>query len=470
MSEARTRLRAPTLESLFVASFALLGIRLLSVPIVDNSTLVHLRTGIDIVAGGGIPRTDPYSFTAAGDPWVVQSWLAATTYGLLERAGGFGWVAAFNGVLAGALAWTMVHIARTGRTVTTALAGLAVVAIGVDAWDPRPLLFGLLAFAVVVLVVDRRGPAWLLVPVVWVWVNTHGSFPLGLVWLGAVVVGAAIDAKSWRGARPLLRYAGWFVAGLVGAAVNPLGPKLLAFSVTLSERQEVFKSIVEWKSPNFQRPGGVVTIVGIVLVLVIVSRSRPRWCDLLPLAVFLALALVAARNLPMLAVAAAPVVGRALRRPDLGPVPGGGRGAVNWGFAAVLALAGAVFLGSAATGPGLDLGPYPTDGLRWIDDNGRFAASHRVVAQDAVGCLIVLREGRSGRVFIDDRFDMYPVRVSQDYQQLLAGEPTALRILDRYRIDTVLWQTDKPLVSILRATGDWRRAFEDGEFVVLTRR
>ena len=46
-------------------------------------------------------------------------------------------------------------------------------------WSGRPLLFGLLGLAAVLLAADGRlDPRWL-VPICWVWVNTHGSFPFG---------------------------------------------------------------------------------------------------------------------------------------------------------------------------------------------------------------------------------------------------------------------------------------------------
>ncbi|MBV8386727.1 MAG: hypothetical protein JO155_08060, partial [Acidimicrobiia bacterium] len=68
--------RAPGLEPLFIAAYALFGFRLGARSIGDNSMFVHLRTGMDMVRNGAIPRRDPYSFTAHGHPWVVQSWFA----------------------------------------------------------------------------------------------------------------------------------------------------------------------------------------------------------------------------------------------------------------------------------------------------------------------------------------------------------------------------------------------------------
>ena len=72
-------LRAPRLDSLFIAALVLFGFRLGVRPIGDNSMFTHLRTGADMTGGRGIPRTDPYTFTAAGRRWVVQSWLPEWT-------------------------------------------------------------------------------------------------------------------------------------------------------------------------------------------------------------------------------------------------------------------------------------------------------------------------------------------------------------------------------------------------------
>src|SRR5947208_8592029 len=99
------RLRAPSLESLFVAVLVLLGFRLGVLPIADNSMFTHLRTGLDMVGGGGIARVDPYSYTAGGAEWVVQSWLPEWTYGWAHRLGDFHLVQLEQGLIFALLAW-----------------------------------------------------------------------------------------------------------------------------------------------------------------------------------------------------------------------------------------------------------------------------------------------------------------------------------------------------------------------------
>ena len=100
--------------------------------------------------------------------------------------------------------------ARNRCALRTLASGALAIGIGVGYWSPRPLLFGLVAFALVVTIVERRANPWWLIPVVWLWVNSHGSFPLGLLWIGAVAVGAAIDDRASLGR--YVRYALTFIA------------------------------------------------------------------------------------------------------------------------------------------------------------------------------------------------------------------------------------------------------------------
>lgn len=462
--------RAPSLESLFVGALALAGWCFGARPIGDNSMFVHLRTGIDIVDGLGIPRRDPYSFTARGEEWVVQSWLPELTYGWADRLGGAGLLVLQQAALMGALAWLIARLARTGSALRTLAAGGLALGAGIAYWSPRPLLFGLLCMALVVLVVERRASPWWLVPIVWVWVNSHGSFPLGLVWLGAVSLGWWLDARRFPS--DMARYVGAFVVGLVVACVNPLGPRLLTFALTAGEKREIFNNIVEWSSPNFQSGAGLFTLAFLLPALAVLVRARPPWRDVFVVTVFLALGLIALRNLAVLAIVLAAPLGRALAPPVAVPADAAHERApsrTNLVFAAVLVIAALLFGVGGATGRGIDDRSYPVAALRFLSRAGLLREPHRLATTDVVGCYLILRNGVDARVFVDDRVDMYPVAVSRDYIRLLHGEPGALRVLDRYRIDTVLWDASRPLTTILSASPDWHRTYRRSGWVVFQR-
>lgn len=475
-------LSEPSLESLFIAILVLLPFRLGTSPIGDNSMLTHLRTGIDMVAGAGIPRVDPYSWTARGDPWVVQSWLPEWTYGLVHSIGGYRLVVLQQALLVGLLAWLVVRLARAGSPLRTALAGLVVVGIGVQFWQPRPLLFGLICFALLITVVERRLSPWLLVPVVWLWVQSHGSFPLGLLWLASLAFGEWLD---WR-ARPhaSLRYVGAFLVGLVVAVVNPLGARLLTFPFTVGEKRSVFENIVEWKSPDFQSYAGEFALVFLALGLLVLLRARLPWRDVIPVVTFLGLGLVAARNLPVLAVVLAPVLGHILRRTDPAPPAsaaesgarasaaesGARRVRINRMFAGAIVAGYLICVVAVFRERPLDLESYPVAAATYVNANGLQRPPHRLANQDFVGNYLTFRFGPEAWDFIDDRYDMFPVAVSEAYLDLVAGGEKAQQVIDRYQVDVVIWQTSKALPALLAATGRWRVGFEDKTWVVLERR
>lgn len=444
-----TTLRRPSLETLFVATFALLGLRIGLRPLGDNSLFIHLRTGIDLVRTGHIPRTDPYSFTAAGDPWVVQSWLASACYGVAERVGGFEAVRVLHGVLYALLGAMLGRLVRTGSAWRTALAGVLVVGLGIVYWSPRPLVFGLLCLAATVLVVERRRPWWWLLPIVWIWANAHGSFVLGLGWLVLVVAGERLDGQRRPDSLPWL---GGFAAGLVVACLNPLGPRLLVFPLVVIGRREAFSHVVEWRSPSFQSGTGLLTLLCLVGAVVVLARTRPSWRDLVPVAAFVVAGLAAQRNLPMAAVVLAPVLGRSLRARvpvDVDEV----RPRINVTIAAVLGALGLLFLVAAAVGAPFELDGYPVRAASALDDLGPV----RVATTDVAAGYLILR-GREGvHVLIDDRVDLYPVRITEDYLRLRDGRPDAMRVLDRYDPDVVLWETDRALSAQLAASRSWRR-------------
>jgi hypothetical protein len=54
----------------------------------NNDIWIHLRTGEYVLAHFGVPSTDPYSFTAAGRPYVAHEWLAGVLFYLVYHWAG----------------------------------------------------------------------------------------------------------------------------------------------------------------------------------------------------------------------------------------------------------------------------------------------------------------------------------------------------------------------------------------------
>lgn len=462
-ADTGSRRRLPSIDLVVGVALAVVGLRIGLVPLHDNSFLTHLATGRLILDDGAIPRVDPYSFTAFGDPWTVQSWGASVIYAGIERVFGLVGIRLLVGACAAllaVLAWQLA--APAGRLVGRLLLAVMALAVGAAFWVERPLIFGLVFFAVVLLAAeDRLDPRWL-VPVMWVWVNVHGSFPLGLAALGAMAVGRWFDRES---PRVEVRALAWAIGGTLAAAINPLGPKLLVFPLQLVQRREAFARIVEWQPPQWNSWGQRFFAAQLVLAVVVLLLRNRRWRTVLPLLAFGIAALTSMRNIPQASLALIP--GMALGLAGLGSIDGSRRRAILRPALAALVALGVLMTAASMTGPDTDLEGYPTASLRWMRQEEMLDLDDRVVSRDFVGNYLHYRYGpEEVRTYIDDRVDMYPVALVRDYSSLLDRDGPYQAVLDRARPTAVLWERDSPLGRWLERSSKWDVVHRDADWLV----
>ena len=452
--------RAGLVLPAFVAGIAaLIGSR----PLDDNSFLTHLATG-RLILEHGFPHHDPYTFTASGEPWVVQSWFASLLYGLADRAGDLDGVRILTAVLAGAVglvAWRLT--AAAAAPVARLLAWAPLAAVGTGYWVERPLVFGLLMLGLTLLAaeegMDRR---WLLL-VGWIWVNSHGSWPLGLVALGAIAVGQRLDKTP---VAATLNAGRWLLGGIALGAVNPYGPRLLAFPLELLSRQESLRTIVEWQAPRFVDTDERAFLLLLILAVVALCRA-PRWRTAVPLVLFAAAALVGARNIPIAALVLLPGLAGGLQ--GIGSAAADVRRSVLRRAVPVVVAVGVVVAFSGIDQPAADLGRYPVATTTWMEAHGLDPRTTRVIAPELVGNYWELRYGEDANVFVDDRMEVLPPAVVQDHLTLVRGRPGWAEVLDHYDAGAVLWPAAAPLAQLLALDPEWVEAHVDGGYVLFTR-
>jgi hypothetical protein len=454
------------LATLVGAGFVLWGLSIGLDPISDNSFFTHLATG-RFILDHGIPRHDPYSFTAAGEPWVVQSWLASLVYGWLDSWWGPAAVRVLMGLTTAALAalvWALTRPAKSlaGRIV---IAGL-VLGVGTSVWAPRPLLVGLVLLGLTLLAAEGRLPPWVLLPALWVWVNAHGSFPLALVALAAFALGRRLDGEA---PTTELRALVWAAGGVVLGMVNPLGPVLVVFPVRLLQRQDVLQQIVEWQSPSFSSGWARLFLAQVLLAVVLLVR-KPSYRAAVPLVVFTAAALLGVRNVAVASLVLVP--GMAAGFVGLGTITGRerrGEKVARAGLVVVAVLGGAMIV-NAAREPAFDLRTFPVDAVAWTQQAGWFDRDVNVATQETVGNYLELVRGTDARAYIDDRVDMYPETDVDTFLTLLRGRPGWREALADDDIDVVLWDLNEPLSSLLASDPAWRVPYTDGRWFVACRR
>jgi hypothetical protein len=73
-------------------------------------------------------------------------------------------------------------------------------------------------------------------------------------------------------------------------------------------------------------------------------------------------------------------------------------------------------------------------------------------------------------VFLDDRYDMWPRDLIDDYSTLLNATAGWEEVLDRRSIDAVVWDNAESLATVLAASDSWRISVTDGQWVLAERR
>ncbi len=284
----------------------------------------HLKMGEVIVSTHAIPRTDIFSFTAAGKPYIVQNWLAEVIYYGTYRLGGFPLLVFLNTVLL-ALALLPVYLLCLEATARKKVAVLAAfLASFVFFGNMRPQVFSFVLFAWFYWVLEgyrtgRRDRLWVLPLLMILWVNLHGAFVLGLGLVALFLAAEGARRFSGKGgdkvlsASQLLKLALMLAACGAATLVNPEGYRLYDYVRVVMTDQSSQQFVAEWQPPTVNSAQGFLTFYGLFFVAVAVliyTRIRP---DLTELALFLSFSvfgLVATRNTIWFGIVIPPVLAR----------------------------------------------------------------------------------------------------------------------------------------------------------------
>ena len=465
--------RGITMAALVTALFGVGGFALGAGSLGDNSFLWHLRTG-RLILDRGIPRHDPYSFTAAGTRWIAQSWLVEVMYGALARSVGDFGIRIAVGLASACVAVTLFRLAlhATGDRVRALALAIPALACSYTVRSERPLMFGLVLLGLLVFTVEvpqswlGRHPRVVIPVLLWVWVNVHGTFSLGFLYLLLYFVAVRLDGGS--------PFAGRVVELLIGTAiaaalvfVNPYGPSLVLFPAALMGRNHVLHNVGEWLAVDVHTVTGQLYALWVVITLVAFARSKPRRGDLLVSIVFLLLGWWAVRNIAIAVAVTIPIIGRCYR-PATEPTREQRAATASPLLVVLVALVGIMLVARSVSAPDFELKRrYPVATLAALDSEHRLG--DRMLTTDAWAGYVIYAYWPRQHVFFDDRYDMYPVELVDAYDKVLDLEPGWDRVLDQYRINIVVWPKNGALVQALAHLPGWTELRHDKVAAVFIR-
>ncbi len=451
---------------------------------VESDFWWHLKAGELVLAGHAPFTADPFSWTAAGRPWIQHEWLGEVVLAALYRAGGEGAVhVAYQGLLLGSYLLVAAIFRRAGCNL--ALAGVGALFIHLHLYAqlwPRMQGFTLLGMAATCLLLAHRWAGGRLGPAVWaypvgvaLWANLHAG-----VIAGPLACSLALLPELPRLLRPAERGQARDLAMMTGLAwlaifVNPIGWRLPAFilaTLTSSEYRAFYAMTAEWGPFRLDYATCQYFLFwGAFLASCAALGGRKA---MKPGGVLLALpwvvmAFYSRRHIPLAAIASAPLAAAWLAAaarnwPDLAP----GRRTTAVAIATLAGLATWV----PATSDML-AGPFRTNlavpspaALRAAVAQ---APSRRMFNLYDWGGLLIFHGYPEVRVFIDGRQDVYGLELNQVHHRLMGASPGWREELDRRRVDMVFAPAWVPLVKNLAADPGWRVAFADASAALLLR-
>jgi len=446
----------------------------------DSDIWWHLRNADYLLANHSFPQVDVHSFTVPGHPWMNHEWLAEVPYLLAWRAGGLmGIYVLFLGLLEiNLLGIFYLACKGSGNLKGSFLVTGFAMFLTVVSFGPRTILFGYIYLMFLILLLRRyrangQAPLWLIPPLFCLWINTHGSWLLGMIIFGIMIAAGLVEgqwgrveAERWSPAQ-LRRLFLTLGASLAALFVNPFTYRLVIYPFDLAFRQKMNIAVVdEWASVDFHDARGKVVLILVAAVLLGALFSRIRWkLEELALAVFALYAgLMHIRFLFLAAILLVPLLARMLdflppyQREIDKPL-------LNAAVLGIVLAIGAYKFPSRADLDEAIARRFPVKALSFLKTHG---LSGRVFNRYMWGGYLIWFHPEV-KTFIDSRTDIFEYAgVLKDYMDT-ETITNPLEVLDKYQIRYVLVPPDYPLAYLLKNHVGWRPIFSDQVSIILER-
>lgn len=452
--------------------------------IIEGDTWWHLEVGNHILSAHTWPTKDQYSFTAPGDTWIAYEWVGEVSMAAAYRLAGMTGLTILMVILTAGIVLLMFEYARlrSNNTKAAFVACALMLPLTVVSFTLRPQLLGYVFLLITLICLERfrKGKLkslWLLPLLMLVWVNTHGTFVFGIVFLGIYYISGLVDLKigtirmeSWTDWQR--RHLG--LIGLLSVAalvVTPYGTFLAGRYMEMSFSQPLnLASFQEWVSPNFGQFYGMLFLAMILLFLLapFLNRLEYRVEEVALIVVGIFAACIHLRFLILFAILFCPFLATLVVRYTLPYDESKDRPLVNLALIGIIAFGCVRLFPSRSTLQKMVSHEFPVEAVNYVRQH---PALEPMYNEEFWGGYLIKRLWPQQRVFIDGRADLYePAGVLSDYISIMSVPPDTPFLLRKYHVRSCLIKTDSPLATLLTQLPGWKRVYSDSISVIFVRR
>lgn len=450
----------------------------------DGDTGHHIRAGEIILKDLAVPRYDPFSFITPPLPWTAHAWLSEVVMAIVHKALGIQGIVFLFALLLSATYWLLSRAIRSfRRNILMDLLILVLVILSSRIhWHARPHVFTLLLvvllYHVLTLHQENRGNyLYLIPPMMLLWVNLHGGFFVGFLFMGIFLSGYFLRFIASKGeersvsANKGKQLSLVFAASILAVCVNPFGVHALIFPFHLVSETYLMNHVEEFLSPNFHEAVPYRYLLLFLIGMLGLSKVRLTLTEIMLVLLFTSMSLYSARNIPLCAIVYAPILSKygniLIQQYE-------GRGsrllqerssryekidASTKGYAIPLVVL-IVFI-ALATGKIPVRFPEKRTPEAAIDFLRANQIPGNMFNHDEIGDWVIYWLYPRYKVFMDGRSDMYGPPILKEFFKVSGIHPGWKDVLDKYDINYIFYYSDSVLVRHLLTDAGWRRIYTD---------
>ncbi len=480
------RLRDIIFIIVFIGALAL-GPRMLNT---DSDIGRDLTLGQFILNTHQIPTRDLLSFTKANQPRPPYEWLAqvlfATAYRLLNLDG----VVLLTAII---LAWTFAFVYQESTQqsivplLSLSITLWAAIASSIH-WLTRPHIFSFLFLAIWIHLLERIRTSktvrlWLLPLLMLVWANTHGGFVFGFLSLGAYLAGWLID--YWRKSTALKIGKSFLIVGTTSLIASIITPDFWHNwdAVFRNNSTYILSRTAETMPPNFATPAiwPFAGLLALTLVLFLLNWRQAASSHFFLLAGLAFASLLIARNIPLFAIAAAPILSEWAAKMTgaiscwtkteeaFMKIEETLRGSLWPLLIVVTATAFFVYYKTTSKVSFYQFSRqvFPVQAVDWIETH---PINGNMFNDSNWGGYLLYRLWPSQSVFVDSQSDFYGETFMRQYSSIYSGESNWDTELAQYKVGWVIVPREASLAKAASQSTDWQAAYQDSVAIIFERK
>lgn len=408
----------------------------------------HYRLG-QIISGSGIPKTDPFSFTMPSYLFVDYEWLTNVLYFRTYELLGYQWLAGVHAVAAIAAALIALSSAKA-KTKYLFIPFFLILASFAGRFGVRPQVFSWLFLGIFIKIFYDKERwnklRWFFPPLMLIWANFHGSFPLA-IGLSAVL----IFLKSYNARRVIYSDFVVLFMGIAATFINPYGAKNWEEVVNQMKLTGLYRqSVAEWRSIIFSFDMGFIALYVFTFVIAWANRKKLELWEIVMLTSGFWAGISSGRHAPLSVILIAPLFVKyfLLFEVRAKKIPLGQK-RLNM-FYNILLIVSAAILISQVWSANRSLSKfnekdfYPSKAAAFLKDYS--SESKKIFADYAIGGYLIWKLPNN-KYFIDGRMPGFVYsdapkgesgNAYEEYLNIMCGRSELSASLDNYNVDIII--------------------------------